>query len=261
MSSREPTVPGRNYADPIDRLSPTQRPNDRAVMRQQWRHLLFLHWEVEPESLQCLLPPGLTLDTLDGRAYVGLVPFTMRNVRPVWSPSLPWLSHFHEVNVRTYVHHEGREPGVWFFSLDAANPVAVLLARWLWKLPYHHARMALVAQGDGTVGYRSERLWPGPVPAWCDLYYEPVGSPLPATPGTREFFLAERYNLYVHAQGRIWRGRVHHEPYPLQSARLIDLDDDSLVAAASVAPATAAPPLIHYAAGVDVEVFPLTAIR
>ena len=105
----------------IDRLAPTRRPNGRIVMRQQWRDLLFLHWEVPAALLQSLTPAELTLDTFDGKAYVGLVPFTMRNVRPVWSPSVPPLSNFHETNVRTYVHYKGRGPGVWFFSLDAAN--------------------------------------------------------------------------------------------------------------------------------------------
>jgi uncharacterized protein YqjF (DUF2071 family) len=244
----------------IDRLAPTRRPSERVVMRQDWRHLLFLHWEVDPAALRALLPPGLTLDTYEGRAFVGLVPFTMRNVRPVWSPPLPWLSHFHEVNVRTYVCHERREPGVWFFSLDAANPVAVLAARALWKLPYFHARMSLKRVAGGCFEYRSERRWPKPVPAGCALRYEPTGTPQPSEVGTLEFFLAERYNLYSFDCGRLFRGRVHHAPYPLQPARLIDLDE-TLVRAASVTLPTASTgsrePLAHYAAGVNVDVFPL----
>ena len=107
-------------ADPIDRVSPTLRPRRWSVMRHRWAHLLFLHWAVPPEQLRPLLPPGLDLDTFEGRAYVGLVPFTMTGVRPVLLPPLPLLSSFHETNVRTYVHRRGRDPGVWFFSLDAA---------------------------------------------------------------------------------------------------------------------------------------------
>ena len=127
----------------IDRVAPTRRPDQRAVMRQRWADLLFLHWPVAPETLQPLLPPGLTLDTFEGQAYVGLVPFTMTGVRPVWAPPVRWLSNFHETNVRTYVHREGKDPGVWFFSLDAANSIAVRIARAAWKLPYHYARMSL----------------------------------------------------------------------------------------------------------------------
>jgi uncharacterized protein YqjF (DUF2071 family) len=225
--------------------------------------LLFLHWEMDPDVLRQHLPPGLILDTFDGRAYVGLVPFTMRNVRPVWSPPLPWLSHFHEVNVRTYVHHQGSEPGVWFFSLDAANPVAVLLARALWKLPYFHARMSICGGSDAGWDYRSERLWPPPVPAGCVLRYEPAGTPSPPPPGTLEFFLAERYNLYTFARGRLLRGRVHHAPYPLQTARLLSLDDTLVRSGSGVLPGSLDrhDPLVHYAAGVDVEVFPLRTIN
>jgi len=243
--------------DGIDRISPTQRPAGRVVMRQSWRSLFFLHWPVPVETLAPLLPPGLTLDTWRGVAYLGLVPFTMRGVRPVWSPSVPGLSDFHEVNVRTYVHREGCDPGVWFFSLDAANPAAVRLARALWHLPYHFARMALDRLPDGTVVYDSERLWPGPTPAACRMRARPLGTPAPAAPGTLEFFLAERYILYARKGDRLFHGRVHHAPYPLQ-AGVVDSLENSLTTAAGIAhESTSRPPLVHYSAGVDVDVYPL----
>ncbi|MGZ4809473.1 MAG: YqjF family protein, partial [Thermoanaerobaculia bacterium] len=119
------------------------KPDQQAVMRQDWHHLLFLHWEIPPSELQKMLPPGLTLDTFDGKAYVGLIPFTMTGVRPILTPPLPGISSFHEVNVRTYVHHEGRDPGVWFFSLDAANRIAVAVARRAFHLPYFRAWIRL----------------------------------------------------------------------------------------------------------------------
>src|SRR5690349_20824053 len=103
-----------DQADRIDRIAPTHRPAEPVVMHQRWHHLLFLHWTVPAAALRTLLPPGLTLDTFEGRPYVGLVPFTMTGVRPARLPSFPPLSNFHETNVRTYVHREGRDPGVWF---------------------------------------------------------------------------------------------------------------------------------------------------
>ena len=111
--------------EPMDRIAPTQRPRDRVVMYQKWRHLMFLHWAVAPAILRPLVPTELELDLFEGRAYVGLVPFTMKGVRPAGLPAVPALSNFHETNVRTYVHFQGRDPGVWFFSLDAANLIAV----------------------------------------------------------------------------------------------------------------------------------------
>ena len=115
--------------DTIDRIAPALEPDQPALMRQDWHHLLFLHWEIPPQELQPLVPPELTIDTFDGIAYVGLIPFTLIGVRPVGVPPLPRVSSFHEVNVRTYVHSGGRDPGVWFFSLDASSAIAVAAAR------------------------------------------------------------------------------------------------------------------------------------
>ncbi len=238
----------------LDRISPTRRPRERVVMYQRWRSLLFLHWEVPAALLAGLLPPGLTLDTYEGRAFVGLVPFTMRGVRPAWLPPFPPLSNFHETNVRTYVHREGRDPGVWFFSLDAANSIAVRLARAWFKLPYHFARMELTRSQE-WVAYRSERLWPAPVPARCAVRCRPEGEASASTPGTLQHFLVERYFLYTVHGGAVWRGQVHHPAYQVRGAEVEGLDESLLAAAGIERPAVA--PLAHFSDGVDVEVFPL----
>lgn len=252
----------------IDRISPTLRPHDSVVMRQRWLTLLFLHWEVDPATVQALLPPGLTVDTYEGKTYVGLVPFTMRDVRPIWSPSINGISHFHECNVRVYVHHKGKDPGVWFFSLDAANPIAVAAARALFKLPYYFARMSLTKQ-DGTITYATERISPEPVrassggPVGCTAHYSPTGTPKTSTPGTLEHFLAERYILYAYDGKKLYSGRVHHTPYPLQTAKVHALTDTLVAAGGIILPDGAqepCSPLAHYASGVDVDVFPLKAV-
>jgi hypothetical protein len=226
-------------------------------MRQRWEKLLFLHWPVAPEMVQALLPSGLTVDTFGGRAYVGLVPFTMRGVRPVWSPSVPGLSHFHECNVRTYVHENGREPGVWFWSLDAANPLAVKIARGLWHLPYFHARMNLTEE-SGKISYSTTRTHRNAPGGECHVRYRPQGAPAPATPETLPYFLAERYILYAEKRNRLYKGRVHHVPYPLQEASVEKLTE-TLVQASGLPPShlLSDTPLAHYAEGVNVEVFPL----
>ena len=230
-------------------------------MFQRWDHLLFLHWEVPAGAIGRLLPPGLEVDRFEGRAYVGLVPFTMKGVRPSGLPSVRWLSNFHETNVRTYVHFRGREPGVWFFSLDAANAVGAWLGRAWFRLPYFFARMSLGVE-ESPVGlrlsYASTRLYPGPKPATNRVEAE-VRSPVaPAAIGTLEYFLAERYLLYSASGGGLFKGRVHHTPYPLRVAEVRSLEESMLAASGIGRPD--APPLAHYARGVVVEVFGLERV-
>jgi len=242
----------------MDRISPTERPKDRPAGFQRWRDLLFLHWEVSEDALRPLLPAALSIDTFEGRAYVGVVPFTMRDVSPWWSPSMPGISNFHELNIRTYVHRDGEDPGVWFFSLDAAKAIAVAVARAGWSLPYHYARMSLEREGD-LVHYRSRRLYPGPKPAELEARYR-IGAPLgTAEPGTLEHFLVERYILFADAGGGALRiGRVHHSPYPIQKAELLDLRESMVQATGLPAPEGA--PHVLYSPGVDVDVYRLTAV-
>jgi uncharacterized protein len=245
----------------IDRLAPSVRPSQRAVMRQKWRDLLFVHWPIEPEALSPLVPPQLELDLFDGKAYVGLVPFTMTGVRPVGLPAVAGLSSFHETNVRTYVRLADRDPGVWFFNLEAASTIAVRLARWLFYLPYHYAHMFLEHEPTPrpneptSILYAGTRHWPGPLPASYTIRARPDGAIQPAEPGSLEHFLIERYILFTVRKSQLYQGRVHHTPYPLQPAKILSLDETLLAANGIDRPDM--PPLAHFARGVDVEVFPL----
>ncbi|AKT39239.1 uncharacterized protein CMC5_033870 [Chondromyces crocatus] len=210
------------------------------------------------EALRPLLPPALSIDTYEGRAYVGVVPFTMRNVSPWWSPAVPGISHFHELNVRTYVHHEGRDPGVWFFSLDAAKLLAVLIARSGWHLPYFYADMEL-RTADRRVYYKSRRRWPTERPAEFEARYT-IGEPLGASvPGSFEHFLAERYLLYADGgDGKLYTGQVHHHPYPLHRAEVHELRETMVLATGL--PAPEGTPHALYSPGVDVDVYGLKAL-
>lgn len=239
----------------IDRIAPTRRPEGPPQGHHQWRALLFVHWEVPIATLRALVPAGLEIDTHEGRAYVGLVPFTMSGIRPTrFLPAMPGVSAFHETNVRTYVHRDGA-PGVWFFSLDAASSLAVRAARRFFHLPYFRAEMAY-EQRDAKVAYRSERLWPGPTPATLDLAYAIGDDAGPSEPGSLQHFLAERYFLFAAKKdGTILRGQVHHTPYPLKRATIARLDE-SLVAAAGVRERSEIASVL-YSPGVDVEVFPI----
>jgi uncharacterized protein YqjF (DUF2071 family) len=236
----------------IDRIAPTLRPPGTPRGQQRWRSLLFLHWPVDAKLLRELVPRSLELDLWEGTAYVGLVPFVMEGVRPRWAPE-QLAFDFLETNVRTYVHVNGEDPGVYFFSLDAASQIAVSVARMGWGLPYHYSEMQLSRHGTGW-SYSVDRVW-GDRPR-LRVHYE-LGELLgPSPPGTLEHFLVERYYLHLERRGRVWSGRVHHPPYPVQRARVLHVHDE-LIGATGLPRVDGLPPLVHYAEGVDVDIFDL----
>ncbi|MGB6220474.1 YqjF family protein [Haloferula sp.] len=197
------------------RLALRERPTGFAVMRQRWSKLLFLHWRVDPAILSSKLPAGLHLDLHEGEAWLGIVPFFMERIRPVGLPPVPGLSWFLELNVRTYVHDENDVPGVWFFSLDCNQSLAVEIARSRFHLPYEHAEMS-ATETDGSIHYDCSRKTESK-PA--SFIYSGTGQASPADPGTLDFFLAERYLLYsARRDGTLYTGRVHHSPYQLSPA-------------------------------------------
>jgi uncharacterized protein YqjF (DUF2071 family) len=218
------------------------------VMHQTWRDLLFAHWPVPVSALRGLVPAGLSIDAFNGMAWVGVVPFRMTGVRPRGIPSVPWLSSFPELNVRTYVK-AGDKPGVWFFSLDAANPLAVISARAVFHLPYYHAHMACRSLGT-TVDYRSERTHPGAPPAQFSATYQPNGDVYFSRRGTLEHWLTERYRLYAADRaGRLYRAEIHHRQWPLQAATAT-ITVNTMAQAAGIA-LPDMPPLLHFARRLD----------
>jgi uncharacterized protein YqjF (DUF2071 family) len=195
---------------------PWPMPESPWVMTQTWHDLLFAHWPVDAVALRDKVPSGFELDLFDGAAWLGIVPFHMTNVAPRGVPSLPWVSEFPELNVRTYVRVDDK-PGVYFFSLDAGSTLAVQAARSLLNLPYYSAAMS-VATDEGTIRYDSERK-DSAAPAALSATYRPLGPPTPPVHGSLDYFLTERYCLYnVDHRGARYRLDIHHPPWPLQSA-------------------------------------------
>ena len=221
------------------------------VMYQTWSAISFLHWSYAPAVVQRLLPDGLRVHEFEGRAWVGLTPFFLEDLRTPVAPALPWFTSFPETNVRTYVRGPDGREGLWFFSLDAARLEPVLVARSTYRLPYMWAEMAL--QRDGrVVSYRSRRRWPGPVPATSRIAVE-VGAALPPEQlGEFDHYLTARWQLYTTLGPVLARSIVEHEPWPLHRAAVRELQSN-LVTVAGL-PDPRGEPLAHWSPGVRTRI-------
>jgi uncharacterized protein YqjF (DUF2071 family) len=235
----------------------TSRPSGARLMRQTWRHLLFMHWPIDEALLAPMLPPGLEVDQHDGSAWIGLIPFSMEDVRPAIGPAVPGLSSFGEVNVRTYVTFHG-EPGVWFFSLDASNPLAVWFARTVYHLPYFRAAID-IEHDTQQVKFSCRRRIRSAPNARFEAVWKP-GAPLGRIkPGSLAWFLTERYRLFTSFNGKIRTGEVRHDPWPLRNATLVHFESTLIEAAGLPTPSGA--PVLHYSDELAVEIWPLRNIN
>jgi uncharacterized protein YqjF (DUF2071 family) len=220
-------------------------------MHQKWGKLLFMHWRIDEKLLRPLIPAHLTVDTFDGSAWIGVVPFTMWGIRASFLPPIPGTSAFHELNVRTYVTLNGF-PGVWFLSLDAANRLAVWGARQLYYLPYFNAQMSL-DQTDKTIHYCSTRHDPRGAPAELEATWA-IGEHLARSSARSiEFFLAERYCLYSEHNGNVYRSQILHQPWPLQKAEVSSFK--STMIECHGLPTPQGDPLLHYCEELSVDIW------
>ncbi len=237
-------------------------------MKQTWLDLCFAHWPVPVDELRRRIPSGLgtsgldasglEIDTFDGQAWIGIVPFTMTGIRFHWLPPLPGLSAFHELNVRTYVTRGGK-PGVWFFSLDAASKLSVLGARKLYHLPYYFARMSLKKEAESVRYTSARRDCHGPF-AQFRARYGPAGEAIESGRGSLEEWLTERYCLYAAARdGRLFCGEIDHAPWKLQPAWL-GLETCSIAAASGIQ-LPDSKPLLHFSARQEAVVWGLERVR
>lgn len=238
-----------------DRLKARRRPGGQPVMHQDWGTLLFMHWRVDENVLRPHIPDSLEIDTFGGSAWMAIAPFTMWNIRafPPFVPALPGLDSMHELNVRTYVHHDG-EPGVWFFSLDTNSRAAVLGARAFFHLPYYHADIEI--EGKKKIKYRLDRRDDPPAAFKAEWS---VGEQLPQSqPGSREFFFTERYMLYAEHRGKLYRARIYHEPWELYEAELTSFSSTMFEAGGLPQPKTE--PIVHYAEEISVDIWLLEPV-
>ena len=225
-------------------------PVARAAMVHWWDDLTFLHWRYEPAAVQRLLPTGLTVEVMDGSAWVGLVPFFLRVGLP-GVPSVPWLSRFPETNVRTYVRSRDGARGIWFFSLDAARLGAVVAARATYRIPYFWSKMS-IERWDATIVYRCRRRWPGPRGARSHVALDLAERFEAHELDELDHFLTARWSLYSAPMSGLHRALAQHDPWPLHKARA-RLVDDELVRAAGL-PQPSGEPLVHHSPSVQVRI-------
>jgi uncharacterized protein len=223
----------------------------------RWHDLLFAHWPVRPEVLRPYLPAPLAIDTFDGWAWLGVVPFRMTGVRPRRVPRLLGLD-VNELNVRTYVRGKDR-PGVWFFSLDASSPLAVRLARRFYGLPYFRAEISMEEAGDGSRFDCMRRPEAG-VPAEFRAEYRPAGPSYRAGDGSLDAFLTERYALFaLDRQARVIMAEVQHAPWPLQPAEAEIVRNTTTRPIGLTLPDRQ--PVLHYARELDVVAWSPVRLR
>jgi uncharacterized protein YqjF (DUF2071 family) len=218
------------------------------TMMQRWNDLLFAHWPIPAAKLESLLPAGLQVDTFDQSGWLGVVPFWMDRVHLRGVPRIPGASRFPELNLRTYVRERNtNRAGVYFFCLEASNPLAVVVAKAVFHLPYHWARISIKVRSEREFTYQSERLLSSK-PVRFRAHYRGLGklrSIDQSRPGTIEHFLTERYCLFTtNRGGQLLRGDIHHMPWPLEAAEAeIELNDLPATYGIEIPQTT---PLLHY---------------
>jgi len=237
----EADTASRPEVQPITPWAPQTLP--RVAMMQTWRRLTFLHWRYDADVVRRMIPAGLALDTFDGAAWVGLIPFEIHN--------LIGIPHFPETNVRTYVIGPDGSRAVWFFSLDAARLLAVIGARAGYRLPYFWASMRVTSEG-GRVRYRSRRHWPHNQHVTSDILVQPGALYQPDEIGELDHFFTARYRLYTRMGGQLGYAQIDHPAWPLARASLLELKQ-SLIEAAGFPPPTGTP-LVHYAEELTVKI-------
>ena len=177
-----------------------------------WDHVIMIHYETDASLLQRSVP--FSLDLREGKAFVSLVGFTMRRMRPRRGGRLgKWLFKpiaTHEfMNVRTYVQVNG-EPGIYFLAEWLSNRLSVPLGPPVFGLPYRHGRIAYEhdSPGEGISGHVAAG-------GACISYHGFLASAVfaPCAGGSRDEFLMERYTAFT-KRGRSRRMfRVWHAPW------------------------------------------------
>jgi len=234
---------------------PFPLPDRPHALSQEWRNLTFMHWEVEPSKIETYLPEGLELDLYEGKAYVGTIPFQMKNVRPRFLPAVPGISTFPEFNIRTYVTKNGI-PGVLFLTLDAQSRITCWHAPRAYGLPYRYAKCYLKKKDNNFI-WKSKRVSDGAgLEGECRL----IGEKMQASKNSLEYFLFERYSLYTEMNGKLHMAYTLHEPWIFQEAE-VKVTNNSLTECYNLGIDAMKPQYVHASSGVHVLTWPIKEVE
>tara|TARA_B100000925_G_scaffold84036_1_gene60018 strand:+ start:4768 stop:5505 length:738 start_codon:yes stop_codon:yes gene_type:complete len=234
---------------------PFPMPDRPHALSQEWRNLTFMHWEVDPNKLKPYIPDGLDLDYFQGKAYVGTIPFMMKNVRPRFLPAVPGISTFPEFNIRTYVTKNGI-PGVLFITLDAQSRITCWHAPRAYGLPYRYAKCSLDTNQD-TYKWKSQRKTDGAIlEGECKI----IGPEMIAQRDSLEYFLFERYSLYTEINGKLHMAYTLHEPWKFHNAE-VRITNNSLTESYALGINVLDPEYIHASRGVEVITWPIEEVN
>ena len=172
-------------------------------------------------------------------------------------------------------------PGCLVLFIGRGQQFGGLGARTFYHLPYFNATMGL-AQNQNAIDYSSVRSDAGTYAhffaangegfsarldsaqfqnlpqAKLEMSWN-MGERLPtAEPGSIEFFLTERYCLYSYDRGAVYRSRIFHHPWPLQTASTNSCESTMIESLGIAQPR--GEPLLHYAESISVDIWPLQRV-
>ncbi|MCJ7842651.1 DUF2071 domain-containing protein [Lederbergia sp. NSJ-179] len=195
---------------------PFPLPESRWLMTQTWNHLLFCHWPIDEKVIQPLIPPEFELDKFAGKAWLGVIPFQVTDMRIRGLPKPPYLHTYLELNIRTYVTYKGT-PGIYFLALDADKWSAVWGGKIGALLPYRKANMEM-QERKNRIHFQSKPLDPSQKERTLSIQYQPISESYSPTTDSLEYWLFERYCFFILFKNRVFRGDIHHNHWKVSQA-------------------------------------------
>lgn len=207
-------------------------PVRRPLLSAEWRNLVMLNYEIDPEVLSPFIPAGTELDFWHGKTYASIVGFQFLKVR-LFGIRIPFHTNFEEVNLRFYVRRraaEGWRRGVVFIREIAPRWAVAVTARLLYGenylcVPMTH-KITPNAAAEHEAPARVEYRWRLHGHA-RHVALETAGDAQHPDPGSHEEFIAEHYWGYSSlSRGRAKEYLVAHRPWKISPATSVEFNCD-----------------------------------